>query len=145
MSLAALQLGAVNVACGSLWTCSLNAAAHIIYVGIYFAGQSPSLKRKRNNPPPKQILFFSFFFFLRFQASADTDANPEHLQMNKYGGFVRLAPRHSDRTFSCWQATETSPAPAHCRPALTIIRRCTLTAHSSRGLETSSARVRACV
>lgn len=84
-------------------------------------------------------------FLYVFRHRADTDANLERLQMNKYGGFVCLAPRHFDRTFSCWQPTETSPTPSHCRPAMTIIRRCTLTADSSRALEMSRKCVHVCV
>lgn len=98
----------------------------------------PESGKKHNSSETNSFLYV-------FRHRADTDANPERLQMNKYGGFVCLAPRHFDRTFSCWQPTETSPTPSHCRPALTIIRRCTLTADSSRGLEMSRRCVRVCV
>lgn len=99
---------------------------------------SQSRGKKHNSSETNSFLYV-------FRHVADTDANPERLQMNKYGGFVCLAPRHFDRTFSCWQPTETSPTPSHCRPALTIIRRCTLTADSSRDLEMSRKCARMCV
>lgn len=87
----------------------------------------------------------STFHIFTFQAF-HWHANPERLQMNKYGGFLCLALRHFDRTFSCWQ-TITSHLFAHEHPptslsVLTMIRRWALTAGFSNG---QTSRTHACV